>query len=959
MAAPLMNEVARDYTTDGIPSSGVHEIRKRDLRAWGTWVEKIIQAFLSNGGTVAFTRAQLFTNLEPNAFSMAWVVQDPVAENNGIYQRSGNDEVPWFRVADLPYSFIAAEDDGEGTPNAIQASSAIPVSGSALILLSVFETNTGSPVTVSFNGGPPLTIKSNSGNDIVAGGLVEGMVVAGRISGSTFRLLSDQVSSALLAEVESLAGEAKAARDEAVAAAAAVDLPPLVPAGVLAGNSDGNASIWVDNGINVKLFGAKGDGKEVSGNLTISAGGNSLTVSGASFTSADVGKHIHVPGAGASGQPLRTTIASRVSATVITLAAAAVTALSASAQTIVYGSNDAPAVQAAIDLAVFKGGDTVFFPAGRYWFPMTGPAYALNPKTGGIRFQGAGAGATILQYDGGEGFSQLDAGSQCLMTNIDSRAWGNLKKSLIFDGLHIKSTQFKFDRHRGGNAMWLDYYEKISIQNCVISNSPNAAIDLHFLGSFEAFNNIWKDNAGDCIRVRDTPNCVARDNWIIRNGDDAISFHMTAGSIGSWPIRGQMTVEGNHIINGGQIQCLGFRRGTIRGNTMRWPNIGAISLGGLPEYAEGTIPMMDIIIADNIINDCVVMTGSTPGDTAGVIKIFTGTAPRGTALSGNAIPGNFSTTQGGFVLPWDFNQRNVSDATQPVVPNSGIVIARNIIRRTAENVATYSLYGFGTRVWQGVEYNPAMTDAAYRAAQGIAIYNGGGVYIRVDDNILEHLQTGISFAAPASHQDYKNVRISRNNLMDIRDRGILVGSAAFAADITIDGNIIDCDHFRRNANSAIDGSYLASGLPIGIDVGATTGTQITRNTFKNCCLMISANDQAMHRIEDNVGWISGTPAIGFSTANRGVGVVEYAGERFSYTHYTGNPSGGTYGNINNLQAKEAIAAPSSGFYVAGAFVKNRIPTIVGGKVLTGWMRLTTGNTHGGGTDWANCYTTVA
>ncbi|MCZ4092374.1 hypothetical protein [Sinorhizobium psoraleae] len=126
-------------------------------------------------------------------------------------------------MSDLPFSFIVASDIGAGTPNAIQATTSIPVSASALIWMNIFETNGPGPVTVQFNGaGPNYTIKTNSGNDPAEGGLPGGMIVLGIVSGSIFRLVSDQASAAVLAACEA----AKSAA-EAAAAAARVTLKSL------------------------------------------------------------------------------------------------------------------------------------------------------------------------------------------------------------------------------------------------------------------------------------------------------------------------------------------------------------------------------------------------------------------------------------------------------------------------------------------------------------------------------------------------------------------------------------------------------------------------------------------------------------------------------------------------------------------------------------------------------------
>lgn len=209
--------IFRDYTTDGISASGRHEPRKVEIREWGTWLEGFANALGANGGLVYTTKALLDADLAHPANTSAWVIGDSTAANNGIYRKSGGSgSGSWTRVADLPYSFIKASDTGAGTPNAIQATTSIPVpsaDGAALIALNIFEDNTASPVTVSFNGGTALTIKTNTGNDVAAGGLVAGMIVAGYKSGSTLRLLSDQVSAAIVAAAEAAADRAEAAED--------------------------------------------------------------------------------------------------------------------------------------------------------------------------------------------------------------------------------------------------------------------------------------------------------------------------------------------------------------------------------------------------------------------------------------------------------------------------------------------------------------------------------------------------------------------------------------------------------------------------------------------------------------------------------------------------------------------------------------------------------------------------
>ncbi|MDE3796632.1 hypothetical protein I7G59_04725 [Sinorhizobium meliloti] len=204
--------VFRDYETDGVPSSDPHKPKKAEIRQLLAGYEAIINAFLSDGGLIYTSKASLDADLAHGNHSSAWVIGDPISANNGVYMKIGASGVgSWTRVADLPFSFIIASDAGAGTPNAIQATTSIPVSSSALIWTNIFEDNTASPVTISFNGGTPLTIKTNSGNDVAAGGLTAGMIVMGIVSGSTFRLVSDQASAAIVAAAEAAQAAAEAA----------------------------------------------------------------------------------------------------------------------------------------------------------------------------------------------------------------------------------------------------------------------------------------------------------------------------------------------------------------------------------------------------------------------------------------------------------------------------------------------------------------------------------------------------------------------------------------------------------------------------------------------------------------------------------------------------------------------------------------------------------------------------
>lgn len=222
----LAETIWRDFETDGVPSSGTHKPRKVKLREWGTYVESFVAAIGTSGGYVFNTAAELYLDMTPALNSMAWVVNDPVpATYNGIWQRTSGGS-GWTRVADLPYSFIKASDAGAGTANAIVATSSIPI-GSAftsLILMNVFEANTGS-VTITINGGTARPLVTNTGNPLASGYLAAGMFLAFVFDGSNYRLITDIVSSSIVAAAEAAAADAAQSAIDAAAYSPAWLLP--------------------------------------------------------------------------------------------------------------------------------------------------------------------------------------------------------------------------------------------------------------------------------------------------------------------------------------------------------------------------------------------------------------------------------------------------------------------------------------------------------------------------------------------------------------------------------------------------------------------------------------------------------------------------------------------------------------------------------------------------------------
>lgn len=115
--------------------------------------------------------------------------------------------------------------------------------------------------------------------------------------------------------------------------------------------------------VTAKSLGVKQDGIAVTVTVTINSGTGALTATGATFAATDIGKYILVPGAGAAGGYLVTTIATFTDATHVGLTANASTTVTATAKGITYCTDDSANIAAAVT-NVLASNKTIIFNDG-------------------------------------------------------------------------------------------------------------------------------------------------------------------------------------------------------------------------------------------------------------------------------------------------------------------------------------------------------------------------------------------------------------------------------------------------------------------------------------------------------------------------------------------------------------------------------------------------------------------
>lgn len=178
-------------------------------------------------------------------------------------------------------------------------------------------------------------------------------------------------------------------------------------------------------------YGGKGDRRVVTDGVT-AVGSATLTSASASFTPADVGKTVSIPAAGTSGGTLFTTIASRESATTVTLSATATAAVTGAQVAIT--TDDTAAIQAAIDAASLAGG-TVYLPAGEYLANVV-----LKNR---VTIRGAGRNSTIRSRPNTSAAvigTPTDATKVYAIAVKDLQVNGNRPNGATGDGVNLSQT---------------------------------------------------------------------------------------------------------------------------------------------------------------------------------------------------------------------------------------------------------------------------------------------------------------------------------------------------------------------------------------------------------------------------------------------------------------------------------------------------------------------------------------
>lgn len=615
-------------------------------------------------------------------------------------------------------------------------------------------------------------------------------------------------------------------------------------------------------------------------------------------------------------------------------------------------STDNTAVfQTAFNMAVLSKG-TVYVPGGSYYFAQA--SASLDPGIGGFSIVGE-YGRSILYFHEGTG-TDGGATEKHLIKNtlIDPN-----KLFLRFHCLEFRGTFGQVGRTtmQGGCSAFLDHYKELHFSYCRWEKCTRGGIDTHFTGHFTADHCRLVDLTGDGLRQRESFYGQISNCYFQRIGDDSISwhggfYHPTYDPDDGTPRREGLVVIGNTFRDTmACITALGARQLIVANNNANRFQNYFVYVDTTPSgFNEGNHPGGDIKIVNNTARNVITNSG-------GYVLIFTD-APRGSVANGNIIPGQPKAT-GVFEYIWDYLDVDVADANDAFPPLENIEISGNTFVCSLPLVANYTNWGFGYPAGTSYQTDLAITEDLLRPPVGVSVHCGKTT--RIEGNTIKHTDDAVFLIAPTGVAPaLDSTIVATNVLSDFINAGVRLNSVTGKlVDLSILGNNIQGDVFRKSPNSGLDGTYTNGfGYPRAIELGTSYGAHIDGNRIANVAQITDGNmDQ---HIWGTNTLICDPTALGTNAANKGIRNVLEPEWGFVYVIAYCDPQNALYGTIKNVTRKASVNLPASGFYPKGFEVKKIGPGVTDAGtsdyIVTGWKRLTTGSAHVLNTDWAEIRT---
>lgn len=523
-------------------------------------------------------------------------------------------------------------------------------------------------------------------------------------------------------------------------------------------------------------------------------------------------------------------------------------------------------------------------------------------------------------------------------------------------------------------------YRHVRVEKCRIWDVMGFGIHGKSCLKMEANGNDLRRVCGDGIRGEDVSDFTARDNFIDSCDDDAITNPADDAIDNTLrPRRQRCLVTGNTVINSEGILILGPANTIVTNNKMvRCYGTGLTVYAQNADAADmGEGGFRSVIVSGNVVEDHLESSNradppdGTWGADAHAFNIngslgaaINTTYPLGESLGSDVNPPWFPVPAAG--TPWGgLHLNDAAGSTTTAAQEAsgyrgyGLVVTNNIAARTLPSASTYSVWGYGERFTRWGYDNPVVADTNF-ATNGFRFGGKFDSAVVSGNEIKGHISgAGIFLDDCENDMGYKSFLIKGNTIKDCRNPIYADPGAEFHQDITIEGNILDADPRRiqaervKTAGNHGKWSTVATTAPACINMLHARGLKILGNILMNAANPWHLEGAATETIAYNtllgnigiVDFVNGTAASTTDAANRGLGRIPRVTPMITYEVRDLDPANyaTTYNQRRAGMTHYNAAMPGSGYYVIG----HKVDRTTGGY----WQRLTTGTAHVLATDW--------
>lgn len=510
------------------------------------------------------------------------------------------------------------------------------------------------------------------------------------------------------------------------------------------------------------------------------------------------------------------------------------------------------------------------------------------------------------------------------------------------------------------HGLWaVEFRDLIGEQSC------NVGFMASFCWSVKFINCRMERCARDALNASASSFIQAVLNQIHHCDDNAISAHTLTGE--SWSLVSNVLIALNTISDTPGISCQGARRIVIADNVIERPRqigIEVAFVGANP--AEGESPPLAVRITGNVITDVINRQDIDGLDTESNY-IAIGTLPP-QAGSEPAIPGDPSEPSGVFVLPYPYfgvERSSGTDTTTPIPAAWHIEVSGNTCMRTLDPGSSgllYSSIGYGEMFTRNGWLNPTLNGTALLQGIGVLTFSFQNQstqiqHLAISGNKFHGMESAIVFG---EGMQVTGGQVVDNDCIDFSVAAVVFPNPSLAMGVRLADNSMDGDPFlQRRGSGATNGRWVNGvNLPAAVAPNGCTGIIYENNLHRNVYQIAYGGFPVESLVRNNI--IFCNPAgTGYNSSNEGVAVVPTASIGYTHVVEGSDPTLSTFGTMLNSSVLFATAQPMSGTFVEGQIVYNDAPVVGSGKVLLGWMRLTTGSGNVSGADWAPMYTTTS